>query len=229
MASPANLWSKLKDTIFKAYAKDPGRMLLHTGAIGWLLSSAAQIVAIAFNKKYTNEQKMFLIPQEIGDAAVNIISFYTLTLAIKSIGKRLTRSGKICSKDLAEELTRRGYMLEKGEVRATGKNYAGDWDFNIEKLSDYKNDLERFYKPFNNGSEVIAGLVGSIISSNLLTPVLRNNYASKRQQQMINLFNSKSDKQTDSYNPTPINHVTFDDFRKGSNNRVFYNNGSMKI
>ena len=78
MVKPS-LFMKAKDYIAGRYGDDIGKMLVHTGVIGWILSSAAQVVAIVINDKIPKEQKMFLIPQEIADAGVNIASFYLIT------------------------------------------------------------------------------------------------------------------------------------------------------
>ena len=58
------------------FRKDASKMLIWTGVAGWTLSSLAQISAILFNPKLTKEEKSFLIPQELADAAVNIGSFF---------------------------------------------------------------------------------------------------------------------------------------------------------
>ena len=174
-----------KSHIYEKYSKDPGNMLVHTGVIGWFLSSAAQIFAIAINDKISKKEKMFLIPQEFADAVVNCVSFYAVTNSMKSLGKKLTSSAKLRTPAITKLLEERGLVLKKGAERVKDKIYAGDWDFNITKLEDYKNSIENTYKPFNNGIEVATGLVGSILSSNLITPVFRNYYAAKKQKQLM--------------------------------------------
>ena len=174
-----------KSAIYAKYSKDPGNMLVHTGVIGWFLSSAAQIFAIAINDKISKKEKMFLIPQEIADAVVNCVSFYAVTNSIKSVGKKLTNTAKLRTPAITKLLEERGLILKKGAERAKDKIYAGDWNFNITKLDGYKTDIESTYKPFNNGVEVATGLVGSILSSNLITPVFRNYYAAKKQKQFM--------------------------------------------
>ena len=74
--SSASLFKGVNDYIARHYGENPGKMLIHTGVIGWVLSSAAQVAAIVINDKIPKEQKMFLVPQEMSDAAVNIASFY---------------------------------------------------------------------------------------------------------------------------------------------------------
>ena len=77
--SLGSLFNKFKTVVAQKYGKDPGKMLIHTGVIGWVFSSLAQVAAIVINDKIPKEQKMFLIPQEIADAGVNIASFYLIT------------------------------------------------------------------------------------------------------------------------------------------------------
>lgn len=185
MFSPSKMWNGFKSYVYKHYGENPGSMLVHTGVIGWILSAAAQIYAVAFNDKISKEQKVFLIPQEIGDAVVNIASFYTLTSGIKYIGSKLAKTAKLRTTAITNLLKKDGYILEKGQKRVDGKVYAGDWNFNITNLDNYDADIASKFKPFKNGVEVIAGLTGSILSSNLVTPLVRNQYAAKKQKEVL--------------------------------------------
>ena len=67
------------------FSTDPSKMLIFTGVAGWTLSSLAQIGAVLFNSKISNEQKSFLIPQELADAVVNIGSFFLITQVTKKL------------------------------------------------------------------------------------------------------------------------------------------------
>ena len=155
-----------KNIILEKYGEQPGKMLVHTGVLGWILSSLAQVGAVVFNDKISPEQKVFLIPQEIADAAVNILSFYVITNSVKAIASKLVKTGiKIPKKS--------------SDVSPIGK-----WDFDITKLANFDEIADKF-KPFKNGVDVAASMAGSIISCNLVTPILRNEYASRRQKEML--------------------------------------------
>ncbi len=69
--------------LLKISEKDASKMLIWTGVAGWTLSSLAQVGAVLFNNKISNEKKSFLVPQEMADAAVNIGSFFLITQAAK--------------------------------------------------------------------------------------------------------------------------------------------------
>ena len=43
------------DRLYKTYSGSLGKMLIHTGVIGWALSSAAQILAIVINDNITSQ------------------------------------------------------------------------------------------------------------------------------------------------------------------------------
>lgn len=171
----SNLFSGFKSSLYKNYGENPGKMLVHTGVLGWILSSLAQVSAVVFNDKISPEQKSFLIPQEIADAGINIASFYLITSSFKNIASKLVSTGKLTTKGIKN-------ALSKDDVKKIGK-----LDFNIGNL----NNVPDSYKPFKNGVDVVASTIGSIISCNIVTPILRNQYASKKQKQALaNMHNN---------------------------------------
>lgn len=229
MISPSKMWSTLRAKIYRAYGENPGSMLVHTGAVGWILSSAAQITGVIMNDKLSPEQKMFLIPQEAADAAVNIASFYTLTSGIKYIGSKLTKTCKIRTAAITKLLEDRGLILHKGETRQAGKVYAGDWDFDITKLQHYRINISPEFKPFNNGAEVVAGLVGSVISGNIVTPIFRNRYASNKQKDMMHHYNDWRALNPDGPK-TKLGKTMFDSFTSRAYSRAYtFSGGNMKV
>ena len=178
MASLSNLFSNFKTSLYRNYGENPGKMLVHTGVLGWILSSLAQVSAIVFNDKISMEQKSFLIPQEIADAGVNILSFYLITSSFKRIASKLVSTGKLTTSPIRE-------FLQKTGINHKNNKYIGNVSFNIEKDLPNFQDIKSEYRPFKNGIDVIASVVGSIISCNLVTPVIRNQYAAKKQKQAI--------------------------------------------
>lgn len=181
----AKFFKNPKVWLFEHYGENPGKMLVHTGTIGWILSALAQMSAIVSNDKYTKEQKMFMLPQEMADAAVNILSFYCFTNGIKKLTTKFLNTAKFRNKVTEEILKRDGHILEKGMKRENGKIYAGDLDFDITKLPNYKSEIKANFKDFKNGMEVTTSLLGSIISCNIFTPIVRNSLAAKTQKNLV--------------------------------------------
>lgn len=166
-------FENFKMAVLKKYGNDPGNMLVHTGVLGWVLSSLAQISAVAFNDKIPQEQKVFLIPQEIADAATNILSFYLLTQSVKSLGSKLVSTGKLSTPKIRQF------------IKSLNKNQElGKWDFDISKLNGF-NAIEDNYKNFKQGVDVTSSIIGSVLSCNIITPLIRNQFAAQRQKSAV--------------------------------------------
>ncbi len=178
----ANLFSNFKSVMYKNYGENPGKMLVHTGVLGWILSAMAQVSAVVFNDKISKEQKSFLIPQEIADAAINIVSYYVITSSFKNLASKLVSTGKLSTSKI------RNYIKSK---KVNPAEYIGKLNTNIEKdFPEIKGD----YKAFKNGVDVVASTVGSIISCNIVTPILRNEYAAQKQKEAILRMHGKRQK-----------------------------------
>ena len=172
------------DKFYKKYSGDMGKMLVHTGVIGWILSSAAQIMAIVTNDKIKKEQKMFLVPQETWDAIINIVSFYFVTRSLCAIGKKLGVTGKWLPAVVKTALEKKNLGAQIGKA---GFKVA-------EHLKDVAPEIESTYKWFSQGLEVGATTLGAILSCNVITPVIRNCVASKRQKTNIAKMSSPENK-----------------------------------
>ena len=214
MKSPASLFSDFKNVMYKNYGENPGKMLVHTGVLGWILSSLAQVSAVVFNDKISPEQKTFLIPQEIADAGINIISFYVITSSFKNVASNLVSTGKLTTKPIKDFLTKHGVKSSE---------HIGKLGFNIEKMPNFK-EIKEEYKTFKNGVDVVASTVGSIISCNIVTPILRNQYASKKQKQALAKMHNQTPNQPQLKAPKGI---SMDSYIQMSANK--YSSGSLKI
>ena len=164
----------INDWIAKNYSVSPGKMLIHTGVVGWILSSAAQVFAIGINDKISGKQKAFLIPQEIADAAVNIISFYAITQSCKSLASTLVKTGKLIPGVVAKELKAKNLLNKRGSL-----------DFNVFKDADLSEEAMKKLKSFSAGVDFSAATLGAIVSCNIVTPIVRNHIAANRQQAAI--------------------------------------------
>ena len=211
MAKLSNLFSNFKNTLYRNYGEEPGKMLVHTGVLGWILSSLAQISAVVFNDKISAEQKSFLIPQEMADAVVNILSFYVITSSFKRLASKLVSTGKLTTTPI-KKFIKESVLSEKG--------FIGNKNFNIEKLPNFE-DIKSEYKPFKNGIDVIASVAGSVISCNIVTPILRNQYAAKKQKKAIAKMNANAPRLQ------YAKGISIDDYQKLS--AFKYSNNGLKI
>jgi len=173
-------FSNFKSILYKNYGENPGKMLVHTGVLGWILSSLAQVSAVVVNDKIPPEQKSFLIPQEMADAAVNIISFYLITNSLKNFASKLVSTGKLTTPHIKEFLVKNNFVSKNPNT----PNMVGRMDFDVAKVANF-DEIANDYKNFKNGVDVVASTIGSIISCNIVTPILRNNFASREQKKII--------------------------------------------
>lgn len=177
----ATKFNTFKNFLYTNYGENPGKMLVHTGVLGWILSSAAQVAAVVINDKISPKDKVFLIPQECADAAVNILSFYLVTNSFKAVGSKLVQSGKLVTKPIKNFLNEKQLCSQVGKI-----------DFDITKQPGF-DKISDDYKTFKNGVDVIFSTVGSIISCNIITPVLRNRYAARKQKEILAKKNQNTD------------------------------------
>lgn len=205
---PPAFITKLSDYMFTNYAKDGGKLLVHMGAAGWILSSAAQISMLAFDKKIDKKQKKFLIPQEGADALVNCGMYYTICALIKSGSDHIVEKGKMITDEVVNALLK----IKPDSMPAIAPN---EWKKlftqtelkgkltklleNADKLDCLKHltqdqkapfieasqaALEKLYN-YKNGMGVVAAIGASILACNIVTPFVRNKLASAYQKHAL--------------------------------------------
>lgn len=220
MLNLTKIFNSFKDTVATKFGPNPAKMLIYTGVLGWFLSSAAQVLAIVVNDKIPKEQKMFLIPQEIGDGAINVLSFFLVTSSIKALASKLVSSGKLATPKIRQFLTDSGINIKT----KNGWKVLKDFDFskfNIKNMTNF-DQIKPEYESFKNGVDVIGMTVGSILSCNIITPILRNKYAAGRQQK--NLAEFQRLEQSKIQYPKGI---SIEDYKKYS--AMKFSSGSLKI
>lgn len=171
------IFNSMLEWIAKNFRKDASKMLIFTGVAGWSLSSLAQICGILFNPEIPNEQKVYLIPQEIADAAVNIGSFFLITQMAKKTVSKLFSTGKFAPKEVRK-------FLDKNKDLYGKKIGKLDFDLDevLKKTADFPKDS---YYTCKNFGTTVATVGAGILSSNIITPIVRNNMASSMQKKYI--------------------------------------------
>lgn len=173
--SLASLGKKSLNWIAKTYSENLGNLLITTGVLSFGLSSGAQIIGIARNKKIDKKQKTYMINQEVGDALINILSLLAFGKAAKFIGSKLVNTGKILPKTVSDALQKGGL---KDKIGKTGFNV-----LDTAVMKDPKNlKLIEDFSNCKNITESFGAVGGSILSGCLIAPILRNNYASYMQK-----------------------------------------------
>lgn len=199
-------FESFKGWVFKRYSGEAAKMLLEWGALGWIFSSMAHVGGIIKNKEISSDEKKFLVPQEIMDAVVNIGSFYILTYNLQNSAKKLVSSGKLLTPEIRKFLDGKTIALgKKGtdigefikdnmkilknnfETASAGESHVSKADADVANLKiNELASFEKKYDQFAGGIKMVGNLAGAIFSCNILTPVLRNYFASIEQKRRIN-------------------------------------------
>lgn len=190
----ANPLQKILNWVCENFKKDASKMLIWTGVAGWTLSSLAQAGAVLFNKEIPKEQKGYLVPQELADAAINIGSFFLFTLVAKKSVSKLFSTGKFAPKSVRA-------FLDKNKAKLGDKMCKFDFDLD-EVLKNNPDFPKEAYYACKNFGTTIATIGAGIISSNIITPILRNRAATKMQKNYIDATTSKPNEKVVNKEPT---------------------------
>ena len=190
----SSLFKKPKEWIFETFKDDTSKMLIGTGTLGWILSSLAQLGAIASNPEISKEKKSFLLPQELMDAAVNVLGFFFITMFTKLCIKKMAKTGKIAPQKVRDFLNKNKDLY---------KDKIGKIDFNLDEVLASKPEYKEYYdsyKSYENFTAAMGTIGASILSCNIVTPLIRNKTASRVQQTYIDMKNNPTAYQNNSGN-----------------------------
>ena len=191
-----NQAKKFSEYIYKHLEYGSGSMILATSMFGIAMSSLAQTMAILFNDKYTVSQKAFMVPQELTEGCITVLSMFLITKPIQKLTKHYTKTGKILSKDLINYAKENNLLSKRGKPDFDFSQSIKDIISKIEKSNKFiksseieKNRLVSMHRGALNEFDVltdstsaITTTAGSILSTALISPLLRNYSASYYQK-----------------------------------------------
>ena len=184
MSSIGNFATNIFRKLCENGVADRANFLKNIAVVGWVLSSLAQTCSIIFNDKIPAKEKKFLIPQEIFDGLTNATLFWFITSKATDFGKLLVLKKHVIPKAISETIKT---FIPKGNNIAVLKealfNHVKLFG-NPEQLKTAKNAVE--------GMGVLTGLIGAVISNNIVTPLVRNKLAGICQQKNIIKENSNA-------------------------------------
>lgn len=195
-------FNNILESLAKNFSQDASKMLIITSAAGWALSSLAQICGILFNPEIDNKQKMFLIPQEIADAAANIGTFLLITQMTKKLVSKMFSTGKLAPSSV------RKYLNERKDVYS---KKVGKLDFKLDDIlkKDKEHFPEKSYYACKNLGTTIATIGAGVVSSNIITPIIRNEMAANMQKKYIdekNELEKQSIKKNTNFKANPYSY-----------------------
>ena len=174
-----NFIQKKFNWIFDNFKEDTSKMLIVTGTLSWILSSVAQVCGIIRNQKISSEKKSFLIPQEMMDAVVNVGAFFGITMFTKKVISKMARTGKIAPQSVRDFLN-----------NSIHKDKVGKYNFDLDHIDFNNSKVADTYESYKNFVCTMGTIGASILSCNIVTPVIRNVTASRVQKTYIDMKNN---------------------------------------
>ena len=167
--------------IYKHFEGDISKMIIATGTLGWILSSVAQAVGILGNKEISTEKKSFLLPQELMDGAINALAFIVITVFAKKGIEKMASTGKVAPQSVRDFLNKSVYKDKVGKI-----------DFRLDDVLLKDSKEAKSYNSYKNFITTMGTVGASILSCNIVTPLIRNATASKVQKSYIDMKNNPS-------------------------------------
>ena len=246
--NPSSMMKRVSQYMFDHYSKDSGALLVHLGALGWVLGSIAQIGAVVGDRSIDKEQKRFLLPQEGADALVNIGMYYSICELIKRGADKLVEKGALLTDDVAKAIAginpfknpnldyknwRNVFtqaelkqnlteLLSNIDSLDTVKNLSPDEKAQVKEL--VKAALEKLENHKDNVG-VIAAIAASVLACNIVTPYVRNIVASKIQKHMtheeaVEIRKMQIKENLTTINPLPMSFKAFNGYNAFSKVKI---------
>lgn len=174
------LWDNAKNYMFKKFSSKPEKMITIAFALACASASIAQALAVTFNKKIPNEQKKFLVPQELTDGTINVLATLFITGAMGRYAVKCVETGKISTPKIRKML---------GQLPESAKFTMGATETNLDDIvcghgnSQFRKEFYKAYYDFRAGMSMISTTVGGFLSGSLVAPIVRNEVASYHQKQ----------------------------------------------
>lgn len=199
---------RVGEFVYKNLEEGSGNMILATSMTAIGLSTLAQTIAIFINKKYSLSQKAFMVPQEITEGVITILSMFCITKPIQGLSGKLVKTGKIATTDMIKYMNMHGLLEKRGKSDFDFKKIVNSIIKNIEtsdkfikssskeqkKLLENHNNAIHLYEITADATSAIATTAGSVLTTALISPLIRNVSASYYQQHNIDLYNKISPK-----------------------------------
>lgn len=181
MAELKVVWERQKNRIFKKYSKDVGRLITNATVLGMATACIAQMLAIVCNKDIANEQKKYLVPQELADGTINVLLSYILIGTVSAISKKFVSTGKWVTPAI-EKCVKKHTKLGEVEIGKISTNLEDVFE---KKSKEAQSEFDTCYGNFKNGISMGATTLASIAACNFIAPFGRNEFASWQQKRLL--------------------------------------------
>lgn len=193
--------TKFSNYIFKNYAKDSSKLLVHVGAGVAVIATGAQVGMLMIDKKLEHKKKNFLVKQELMINSTFLALYYTACEAVRHLVNNSIEKGKVLTESCAIAIAN----LKNDKIIEPAKKWTNIFTKeelkkgishnleNIENTDFFRKStpeiqpkikensikaLEKF-QSFKCGAGVLSVLTASVIAGNIVGVYLGNVIASK--------------------------------------------------
>ena len=234
------LLSDFTQYMYNHYSKDGGKLLVHLGAASWAFGAIAQIGMLLGDKSIDKDQKKFLLPQEAADAVVNVGMYYSVCELIKRFGDSIVEKGRFLTDDVVKEILKmKPASMSKLKLQEWNKLFTqAELKSNLTELLANVKNLNVFKKAtetekttvinvaksalekleaHKNNVGIVSAIVGSILACNVITPIVRNEIASRIQKKLqhkeaVEIRTMQIKNQITMKNPLPHSFKSFNNY-----------------
>ncbi len=199
MIKPTGI-SSFNNYIFKNYAKDSSKLLVHVGTGVTVIGASAQVGMLLADKDIEGHTKKYLVNQEIITSGCCIGLYYTICDGTRRLTNKILEQGKFLTEKIALSIAslndenknpkvsqwkdvftkdelKKGISNNLEHIQDT-KIYKNTADSLKPQLFEYSQKILESFRGFKNGVSVLAVLAASIFAGNIAGPVLGNIIAS---------------------------------------------------
>ncbi len=192
--------NRFSNYIFKNYAKDSGKLLVHVGTGVTVIGASAQVGMLLADKDIQGHTKKFLVNQEIITSGTCIALFYGICETTRVAVNRIVEKGKVLTATAASYIASLNKENSIADPKAwknifTKEEMKKGISYNLENIKYtqiFKNTKDSLkpqtaeaakkalevFQEYKNGAGVLSVLAASIFAGNIAGPVIGNLIAS---------------------------------------------------
>lgn len=193
--------TKISNYIFKNYAKDSSKLLVHVGAGVAVIATGAQVGMLMTDKTLEPKKKNFLVKQELMINSTYLALYYTACEAVRHLVNNTIEKGKVLTESCASAIAN----LKNDKFTESAKKWTNIFNkdelkkgisHNLENIEDTaffkksapeiqhkirENSIKalEIFQSFKAGAGVLSVLTTSVIAGNIVGVYLGNVIATK--------------------------------------------------
>lgn len=180
-----NIKNFMYKTLPEYTVKHNDAFLIGSNALTFTVSAGAQAYSVLNNKKLPEEDRRLIFKQEIIKGVLDFCFFIALAIGFKNFGQALVKHGKFLPKELPG-------VTGKENIRKTIKEFMAAHSAKLPIPENINPRQEDAILAHLAGAKLWTSFLGTALSFNLITPVLKNYFADIASRKLENKQSRKN-------------------------------------